>query len=120
MVEPYEERADTEPSSESLSQLRELFQRYATLLRQLHDAEPAEPALPEDALGLSFHVSAGVECDLGVKQRLLAERSTSRRVDALILLIPILTSGVESGLRVHRRAHTNGRGHSQPDFLAST
>ena len=120
MVEPYAERAGTEPSSESLGQMRELFQRYATLLRQLNDAEPAEPALPEDALGLSFHVSAGVECDLGVKQRLLAERSTSRRVEALVLLIPILTSGVESGLRVHRRAHTNGRGHSQPDFLAST
>jgi Lon protease-like protein len=120
MVEPYEERAGTEPSSDSLGQLRELFQRYSGLLRQLNDVEPAEPALPEDALGLSFHVSAGVECDLGVKQRLLAERSTARRVEALILLIPILTSGVESGLRVHRRAHTNGRGHSQPDFLAST
>jgi Lon protease-like protein len=120
MVEPYEEREGTEPSAEGLSQLRELFQRYSALLRQLNDAEPAEPVLPEDALGLSFHVSAGVECDLGVKQRLLAERSTTRRVEALILLLPILTSGVESGLRVHRRAHTNGRGHSQPDFLAST
>ena len=97
-----------------------MFERYAGLLRQLNDVEPAEPALPDDAVGLSFHVSAGVECDLGVKQRLLAERSTARRVEALILLIPILTSGVESGLRVHRRAHTNGRGQSQPDFLAST
>ena len=120
VVEPYEEQEGTEPSSESLGQLREMFERYAGLLRQLNDVEPSEPALPEDAVGLSFHVSAGVECDVGVKQRLLAERSTARRVEALILLIPILTSGVESGLRVHRRAHTNGRGHSQPDFLAST
>jgi Lon protease-like protein len=120
MVEPYEERDGTEPSSESLGQLRDLFRRYSALLRQLNDVEPAEPVLPEDGVGLSFHVSAGIECDLGVKQRLLAERSTARRVEALILLIPILTSGVESGLRVHRRAHTNGRGHSQPDFLAST
>jgi Lon protease-like protein len=120
MVEAYEEREGTEPSAESLAQLRDLFQRYSALLRQLNDVEPAEPALPDDALGLSFHVSAGVECDIGVKQRLLSERSTARRVEALTLLLPILTSGVESGLRVHRRAHTNGRGHSQPDFLAST
>ena len=120
MVEPYEEREDTAPSPESIAQLREMFERYSALLRQLNDVEPAEPALPDDALGLSFHVSAGIECDLGVKQRLLAERSTARRIEALLLLIPILTSGVESGLRVHRRAHTNGRGHSQPDFLAST
>jgi Lon protease-like protein len=120
MVEPYEEQQDTEPTAENMLQLRELFYRYSALLRQFNDVEPAEPALPDDAMGLSFHVSAGVECDPGVKQRLLVERSTARRVEALLLLLPILTSAVESGLRVHRRAHTNGRGHTQPDFLAST
>jgi hypothetical protein len=52
-----------------------------------------------------------------VKQRLLVERSTARRVQALLMLIPILTAGVESALRVHRRAHTNGRGGARPDVI---
>ena len=39
-------------------------------------------------LALSFHVAAAIECDPGVKQRLLVERSTARRVEALLLLVP--------------------------------
>ena len=62
-------------------------------------------------------MSAAIECDPGVKQRLLVERSTARRVDALLMLVPILTASVESALRVHRRAHTNGRGGARPDLL---
>jgi hypothetical protein len=52
-----------------------------------------------------------------VKQRLLAERSTARRVEALRMLLPILTARVESALKVHRRGHTNGRGGTRPDIL---
>jgi hypothetical protein len=53
-----------------------------------------------------------------VKQRLLAERSTVRRVDALIMLLPVLTSTVERGIKVHRRAHGNGKGGAITDILA--
>jgi len=120
MVDPFDENEGTEPSDESAARLREMFLRYHGLLRQLNDVEPAELTLPDTAVNLSFHVSAGVECDLGVKQRLLSERSTTRRIEALLLLLPILTSGVESALRVHRRAHSNGLGHTQPDLLAGT
>jgi uncharacterized protein len=120
MVELFDEREGTDPPADSAARLREIFLRYYGLLRQLNDVEPGEPSLPDAPLDLSFHISAAVECDLGVKQRLLAERSTASRVEALLLLIPILTSGVESALRVHRRAHTNGRGQTQPDFLAGT
>jgi Lon protease-like protein len=120
MVEPFEDREGTEPAGESVTRLREMFLRYDALLRQLNDVEPTQPTLPDEPLKLSFHVSAAVECDHGVKQRLLSERSTARRVEALLLLLPILTSGVESALRVHRRAHANGRGHTQPDILAGS
>ena len=51
--------------------------------------------------------------------RLLAERSLSRRVEALVLLLPLLTSAVESGIKIHRRAHTNGKGGNVPDVLTS-
>jgi Lon protease-like protein len=117
MVQTFEDEAGTEPEDESPTRLRELFTGYYALLRQLNDVEPEDPSLPDDALGLSFHVAAAIDCDPGVKQRLLVERSTARRVQALLMLIPILTAGVESALRVHRRAHTNGRGGARPDVI---
>ncbi len=117
LVQPFEEEPESEPPAETAARLRELFAGYYALLRQLNDVEPEDPDLPEDSLGLSFHVSAAIECDPGVKQRLLVERSTARRVEALLLLVPILTAGVESALRIHRRAHTNGRGGARPDVI---
>jgi Lon protease-like protein len=117
MVEPFEDDPASDPPSARVDHLRELFAAYHLLMRQLQDAEPDDPELPDDAVGLSFQVAATVEADLGVKQRLLAERSTARRVEALLLLLPILTARVESALKVHRRGHTNGRGGTRPDIL---
>ena len=117
MVQTFEEEPGTEPAEESAARLRELFAGYYTLLRELNDVEPDDPGLPDDAIGLSFHVAAAIECDPGVKQRLLVERSTARRVQALVMLVPILTAGVESALRIHRRAHTNGRGGARSDVI---
>jgi Lon protease-like protein len=120
MVQTFEDEPGTEPQDESPVRLRELFTGYYALLRQLNDIEPEDPSLPDDPLGLSFHVAAAIDCDPGVKQRLLVERSTARRLQALLMLIPILTAGVESALRVHRRAHTNGRGGARPDVITET
>ena len=120
MVQTFEDEPGTVPQDESPARLRELFTGYYALLRQLNDVEPDDPSLPDDPLGLSFQVSAAIDCDPGVKQRLLVERSTARRVQALLMLIPILTAGVESALRVHRRAHTNGRGGARPDVITET
>jgi hypothetical protein len=33
------------------------------------------------------------------------------------MLVPILTATVESALRIHQRAHTNGRGGVRPDVV---
>jgi Lon protease-like protein len=118
MVQTFDDDADSEPSPEDISHLRELFERYFAGLRELHDTLPDEPELPDDASSLSFHIAGGIECDLGVKQQLLAERSIARRVKALTLLLPVLTSALETGLTVHRRAHTNGKGGAIPDAMA--
>jgi Lon protease-like protein len=117
LVQIFDDEPQTDPSAEDISALRDLFTRYFAGLRQLNDAEPEEPTLPDDPLTLSFQVSGVVECDPGVKQRLLAERSTARRVKALIQLLPVLTSAVEAAIKVHRRAHTNGKGGSAPDIV---
>jgi len=117
MVQPFDDEPGSEPPGESATRLREAFTGYYALLRQLNDVEPEDPSLPDDPVGLSFHVSAAIECDPGVKQRLLVERSTARRVEALLMLVPILTATVESALRIHRRAHGNGRGGVRPDLI---
>ena len=117
LVQPFDDEPGSDPPDESVARLRGVFAGYYTLLRQLNDVEPEDPGLPDDARGLSFHVSAAIECDPGVKQRLLVERSTARRTEALLMLVPILTASVESALRIHRRAHTNGRGGARPDVI---
>jgi ATP-dependent Lon protease len=119
VVTAFEDDADTEPAADDIETLRRLSHRYFAGLRELNDSLPEELNLPDDALSLSFQVSGGIECDVGVKQRLLAERSTARRIKALIMLLPVLTSAVESSIKVHRRAHSNGKGGSIPDILTS-
>ena len=117
LVQTFDDEPGTEPSAEDIVTLRQLFTKYFAGLRQLNDVEPEEPSLPAEALTLSFQVAGTLECDPGVKQRLLAERSTERRVQALIQLLPVLTSTLERAIQVHRRAHTNGKGGSAPDIV---
>ena len=117
LVQTFDDDPGTEPPADDIATLRELFIEYFAGLRQLNDVEPEEPTLSDEPLTLSFQVAGTMECDPGVKQQLLAERSTDRRVKALIQLLPLLTSNVERALRVHRRAHTNGKGGSAPNIV---
>ena len=117
LVQTFDDDPATDPPAEDTSTLRRLFVEYFAGLRQLNDTEPEEPTLPEEARLLSFQVAGSLECDPGVKQRLLAERSTVRRVQALIQLLPLLTSAVERAIKIHQRAHTNGKGGSAPEII---
>ena len=116
-IETFEDETGSEPSVEAVDALRQLFGRYLTGVRELNDTPPdADPALPDDAASLSFHVAAAIDCDLRLKQRLLAQRSAASRVRDLCLVLPILTSAVDRGVEVHRRAHSNGGGGKMPDM----
>lgn len=110
LVEEFLERPGTLPPAEALAEVRALFTQYFTLFRLLYDTEPEDPELPDEPVPLSFAISAGLECDLALKRRLLAARATEERVGLLLRLIPALTRTLESALRVHRRAHQNGKG----------
>lgn len=118
-VRTFDEDSATLPAAEQTAALREAFARYAALIRELSDAEPDDPELPDAPLALSFHVAAALEVESRIKQRLLVERSTARRVEALLLVLPALTATAERALAIHRRAHTNGRGHRPPALPAS-
>jgi Lon protease-like protein len=113
-VQTFGDDPATVPPDERTAELRERFTRYAALLRELSDVEPQEPELPEEALPLSFHVAAGIDIETPIKQRLLVERSTARRVETLLVVVPALSTAIERALQVHRRAHSNGRGGTRP------
>ena len=110
LVEEFEERPDTLPAAEPVSEVRDLFARYYHLYRSLQDVEPEAPDLPEDPVPLSFTISAALDCDPDLKRRLLATRATNERVALLMRLIPVLTRSLESALGVHQRARCNGKG----------
>lgn len=112
-VETFDDDAGSAPPDDRVERLREVFLQYREVVRHLNDLEPDEAELPGDARGLSFHAAAGADCDPAIKQRLLAERSTARRVEALLLLLPVLAGVAEKALDVHRRAHSNGKGETQ-------
>ncbi|HEU4588505.1 MAG TPA: LON peptidase substrate-binding domain-containing protein [Gemmatimonadales bacterium] len=117
LVEEFDDLPDTTPPAELLRELREQFAGYYATLRQLHDAPPEELRLTEDPVPLTFAIAAAIECDAAIKQRLLATRSTLERARLLLQLLPTLTATTERALRVHRRAHTNGKGlHTLPPF----
>ena len=118
-VEPFEDDSGSSPTEEEVSGLRSLAVRYFAGLRELSDAPPEDVTLPDDPAELSFRVAGGLDCDLQIKRRLLAESSTARRIEALTQLLPILSHGVERSINVHRRAHGNGIGGGLPDVLTS-
>jgi Lon protease-like protein len=118
-VQPFDDEPGTTPAAERVALLREAFTRYAALMRELSDVEPRHPELPDEPLPLSFHVAAAVDVETPIKQQLLVERSTIRRVEALLVVIAAVTAGLERALDVHRRAHTNGHGHRIPPMPAT-
>jgi Lon protease-like protein len=115
-VDAFDDEPGTLPSDERAAELRTAYARYAGLARELSDAEAGETELPDDPRALSFHAAAGIEVESVLKQRLLVERSTARRIEALLMLLPRLTGVLERALVVHRRAHTNGRGNAYPSL----
>jgi Lon protease-like protein len=117
-VRTFDDEAGTPPPPPRVALLREVFTRYADMMRELSDVEPRSPELPEEPLPLSFHVAAAVDVEAPIKQQLLVERSTARRVEALLVVLTAVTGGLERALTVHRRAHTNGRGHRMPPMPA--
>lgn len=114
MVEAFDDREGTDPTPDQVMRLNQALQEYLALRRELRDQLPDDTQVPPTPLELSFHAAAELECDHAAKQPLLEGRSTVERVALLLRMLPGLTTAVEQGVRVRRRAAQNGKGHHPP------
>ena len=91
--------------------LRDLFSIYQQLPGISTIEPPEEPDPAGGSAGLSFHVAGSIECDLGSSSACWPNAQLPGGSNALLLLLPLLTSAVETRRStVHRRAHSNGKG----------
>jgi Lon protease-like protein len=118
LVRQFEDVASSAPAAEDLILLRQLADRYREVLRILNDGTGREGDWSDDAVPLSFEVSALLQAPFEVRLRLLTTRSTAARVRALIDLFPTLLREAGARAEVHLRAPTNGRGGEHHEIIA--
>jgi ATP-dependent Lon protease len=107
---------DDEPVFEDLSsqmiRAKDLFQRWLVANRKLKDDSDREsgeaPDLPEDAQALTFIITAYLDIEANVKQRLLELTSTDARMRQVNETLEKLTDEFERRAAVHQMARTNG------------
>ena len=107
---------DDEPASEDLSgevaHAKDLFQRWLIANRKLKDDSDREsgeaPELPDDAQALAFIITAYLDIEAKVKQRLLEMIDTAARLRQVIEILEKLTNEYERKAAVHQIARTNG------------
>lgn len=116
-VQHFEDVASNAPAPEDLVLLRQLADRYREVLRILSEGTGKEGDWSDDAVPLSFEVSAVLQAPFEVRLRLLTTRSTSARVRALIDLFPTLLREAGARAEVHLRAPTNGLGGEHHEII---
>ncbi len=119
-VEDFDDHDAGLVSPDGVNELRKLSREYLEALHALNDSPGTDTEFPEDAQALSFLVSAAIQVDTGIKQRLLSLRSTGERVRLLLRLMPPLVSDLVGRAGIHERARTNGNSphhHSMDESL---
>lgn len=109
--------ADIEDTDEGMipaEQVKELGRQgeaYLEALHQLNDSTGASIEFTEDALVLSFQLSAALELEPERKQGLLTLRSTAERIRQLLRLFPPMVREMADRAQVHIQARGNGKSH---------
>ena len=117
-TEDYDDRPESAPSPQDQGVLVELAGRYRELLRVLMDGAGESAEWASEPVPLSFQIAALLEAPLEIRVRLLATRSTTARVKALIEIIPPLLREAATRVEVHLRAPSNGVGGPHHEIVA--
>jgi ATP-dependent Lon protease len=111
-VELFDDDPVFEDLSSQVKHAKDLFHRWLIANRKLKDESDREtgeaPDLPDDAQALSFIVTAYLEIEANVKQRLLELTNTTVRLRQVNEILEKLTNEFERRAAVHQTAKTNG------------
>lgn len=110
MVTEFDDHDQGQATAEQATELIRLSREYLESLHVLNDSTPDELEFPDDARALSFQISAALELDGAIKQRLLSIRSTAERIRILLRLLPSMLRDLAVRAGIHERARTNGKG----------
>jgi ATP-dependent Lon protease len=111
MVTEFDDEDEDLVSTEQINELRRLSKDYLEALHQLNDSLPTGIEYPDDSHAFSFQVSAALELDPEIKQRLLSVRSTVERIRLLLRIMPPLVRELDDRASVHQKARENGKSH---------
>jgi Lon protease-like protein len=109
----------TNEDSELLHVAGRLHSAFTELTRALQNETPGSSdalQLPDDPVQLSFHIAAGLNADLDIKEDLLRLTSTRVRLERLRQLVKQQTVDVAQRASVHRLAKGNGKRDCTPNL----
>lgn len=110
LVTEFDDHDLGQATTEQVNELVKLSKEYLETLHLLNDSTPADLEFPDDPRDLSFQISAALQLDTEVKQKLLSIRSTAERIRILIRLLPPMVRDLAVRAGIHERARTNGKG----------
>jgi len=111
MVTEFDDQDEDLVSAEQINELRRLSKEYLEALHELNDSTPTDIDYPDEARDFSFHMSAALQLDPEIKQRLLQVRSTAERIRLLLRVMPPLVRELDDRATVHLKARENGKSH---------
>ncbi|MEO8200686.1 MAG: LON peptidase substrate-binding domain-containing protein [Gemmatimonadota bacterium] len=110
LVTMFEDLDEGQATSDPVNELIRLSRDYMETLHAINDSPPADIEFPDNPRDLSFQISAALELDGEMKQRLLSMRSTAERIRVLLRMLPPLLRDLSARSTIHERARTNGKG----------
>jgi len=105
-----DEPFDSDEVVELAAEVRQGYQRYATITASDSDALRAPLDLPDDPMELSFRVAAELDIDPRVKQGLLELRRPSDRLRRLTIVLDELGRDAKHDAARREQAKGNGKG----------
>ena len=117
-IEFFEDEPQDETVLEPLAEeVFVLFERIALAAHKLSGQRGKFPAIPRtDAEQFSFLVTAAFNFETGLKYRLLATRSTIKRLEKLRKVLQEAVVKMEESAEIHKVAQTNGHSKKKVDI----
>jgi ATP-dependent Lon protease len=116
-VELLEDEPEEQDPLPVMAEIRKLYDRASTALRELNEEQGLPEELPEAAEEFSFVIAGTLQLEPEVKQQLLELRSVSARLQRVRRYLTKVLEEYEIRAGVHARAKKNGHSHHAKEIL---